>query len=152
MAHEDLYQSLLIKRANHPLFKQELPQVNKMGQAKNPLCGDFVQINLFCSEEKIEKIQHITEGCLICKVAADIMAEKVVGLSLPEIQKEFTHFQNIIISGTSPAEGDLYSGFAPLYHYKARINCATLSWFALLSALGVQNTPEKPGGRSYGSK
>lgn len=132
-----LYAHRLLDKARSEKFQSPLKVISHTAFMKNPLCGDQIQLNLYCDDGKLTQIQHETKGCLICLASAAVMAEQCMGKDKAELEAEYTLFKNIIHTGHVPVKGELYSDFAALHQYKARLRCAELPWLALIKSMGI---------------
>lgn len=138
-----LYDRLIVDRARTPLHAGRLEQADAQGEGKNPLCGDKTRVDVQMSDTHISQIRHLTRGCAICLAAADLMAERVTGLTVPQAQDLSRRFSAMLVNEpastpdtntNTPALGPL-EAFAPLRAHRARIRCAELPWVALKEAL-----------------
>jgi len=65
----------------------------------NPLCGDRIRIDLRVNGEgKINEAAFSGDGCAISQAAADLLTERVVGMSLEEV-KSYTKDELIEMLG-----------------------------------------------------
>lgn len=138
-----LYDRLIVDRARTPLYAGQLEQADVQGEGKNPLCGDKTRVELQMADTHISQIRHQTRGCAICLAAADLMAERLTGLTVPQaLDLSHRFFAMLVAEPASalnantdtPALGPL-EAFAPLRAHRARIRCAELPWVALKEAL-----------------
>ncbi|WP_215753859.1 Fe-S cluster assembly sulfur transfer protein SufU [Acetobacter sp. P5B1] len=138
-----LYDRLIVDRARTPLHAGRLEQADAQGEGKNPLCGDKTRVDVQMADTHISQIRHQTRGCAICLAAADLMAERVTGLTVPQAQDLSRRFSAMLVNepASTPdvntdttALGPL-EAFAPLRAHRARIRCAELPWVALKEAL-----------------
>lgn len=138
-----LYDRLIVERARTPQYAGRLEQADAQGEGKNPLCGDKTRVELQMMDTHISQIRHQTRGCAICLAAADLMAERVTGLTVLQARDMSHRFSAMLVgdSGSAPdahtetsALGPL-EAFAPLRAHRARHRCAELPWVALKEAL-----------------
>ncbi|MFT9400449.1 Fe-S cluster assembly sulfur transfer protein SufU [Acetobacter sp.] len=140
-----LYDQLIVARSRAPLFAGRLEQAEKVGNGKNPLCGDKTRVELALDHNHISQVRHQTRGCAICLAAADLMAERILGLSPAQALQVGQRFSALLVEDTAPAtvEGEFeeiaalgpLKAFAPLRAHRSRIRCAELPWVALKEAL-----------------
>jgi nitrogen fixation NifU-like protein len=102
------------------------------GSAVNAACGD--EISLWVQPEDLE-IKFIGQGCAISQASASLMASKLRGKSLEEMQSLREGFvaQMRGLASSVPM-GDL-ALFAQLLKFPARVACTLVAWYALEQAL-----------------
>ncbi|CEF42320.1 SUF system FeS assembly protein, NifU family [Acetobacter tropicalis] len=139
-----LYDRLIVERARKPLFAGRLENPEKIGEGKNPLCGDKTRVELQLDQDHISLVRHHTRGCAICLAAADLMAERITGLNIAQAEGVGRQFSAMLVEkdgqpATSATAGtpalEQLEAFAPLRAHRARIRCAELPWVALKEAL-----------------
>ena len=79
----DLYQAIILDHNKRPRHYGALAEATHRAEGYNPLCGDKIEVFLQLSGDQIEAIQFECASCAICKASASIMAEALVGQSLP---------------------------------------------------------------------
>lgn len=123
---QDLYRQTILDRWRQPRFKGRLEQVSHYARQANPLCGDVIAWEVQVEDGRITEVAWQGEGCAISLAAADLLAEKLIGLSIDEIQS----FNQEVMT-------DLLGGQLP----PARVNCGTLALQCVQKALveGAKN-------------
>ncbi len=85
---EDLYREIIIDHYKNPGFKGKIEGSDYSFEDENPLCGDFLHIDL-----KTDKDGVITDakfdghGCAISMASADMLLETLVGKTLDDVKK-----------------------------------------------------------------
>ena len=84
---EDLYREIIIDRYKNPLFRGNLDPHDISFEDDNPLCGDFIRIELRVSDDDIvEEAGFDGHGCAISLASADLLLEDIQGRSLDEVK------------------------------------------------------------------
>jgi len=84
---DDLYRELIIDRYKNPLYRGELEPHDISFEDENPLCGDFIRIDLRLDEEgQVKEAAFSGHGCAISQASADLLIESVQGKNLDEIK------------------------------------------------------------------
>ena len=84
---EDLYREIIIDRYKNPLFRGNLDPHDISFEDDNPLCGDFLRIELRISDDDIvEEAVFDGHGCAISMASADLLLEDIQGRSLDEVK------------------------------------------------------------------
>ena len=140
-----LYDRLIVERARTPHFAGRMEQADRVGEGKNPLCGDKTRVEVALTHNHISQVRHHTRGCAICLAAADLMAERITGLTPQHALAVGQRFSAMLVDTTPPAhicDGHTETpasrpleAFAPLRAHRSRIRCAELPWVALKEAL-----------------
>ena len=129
-------------RARRPRHQRRLEAVTVEAEARNPLCGDRVSVQLdIGAEGKITALGYQARACAICIAATDLMAEIVPGMDAAAVTQAATGFEDALRSGrTIPAGSEIaaLTPFAPLHGTLSRISCALLGWTAVTTALAGQ--------------
>jgi nitrogen fixation NifU-like protein len=84
---DDLYRELIIDRYKNPLYRGELEPHDISFEDENPLCGDFIRIDLRVDETgRVKEAVFSGHGCAISQASADLLIESVYGKDLDEIK------------------------------------------------------------------
>jgi nitrogen fixation protein NifU and related proteins len=84
---DDLYRELIIDRYKNPLYRGELEPHDISFEDENPLCGDFIRIDLRVDEAgRVKEAVFSGHGCAISQASADLLIESVFGKTLDEIK------------------------------------------------------------------
>ena len=84
---EDLYREIILDRFRDPQFRGEMAESDVDASESNPLCGDELRIQLkFDEAGKVSAVGWTGQGCAISLSSADMLAERMIGLSVEEIR------------------------------------------------------------------
>jgi nitrogen fixation protein NifU and related proteins len=90
MTMDDLYREQIIDRYKNPSYKGTLEPHDITFEDANPLCGDFIRIDLRVDEnERVVEATFDGYGCAISQASADLLIETIIGKSIEEV-KELT--------------------------------------------------------------
>ncbi|MCB8880822.1 iron-sulfur cluster assembly scaffold protein [Acidisoma cellulosilytica] len=136
---EDIYQAVIMDRARRPRHQRLLVAAAVEAEARNPLCGDRVMVQLCFSEDgRVTSFGYRARACAICLAATDLMAEILPGLDETGIGQAASAFESALRTGERiPADSSIaaLTPFAPLHDTPSRIQCALLGWQAVSAAL-----------------
>jgi len=142
MSLRELYQEMIVDHGKHPRNSGKLPHANYQHAGHNPLCGDKLVVYLYERDGKVEDVRFEGTGCAISMASASLMTETVKGKSIPEIEKLFGCFHQLVTEGK---EADAMLGklaiFAGVAEFPVRVKCATLAWHTLNAALANDPNP-----------
>ncbi len=84
---DDLYREVILDHYKNPNHKGELETHNHDFEDENPLCGDFIHIDLQVDKEGIiQDAVFSGHGCAISQASADILLDFIIGKSIDEIK------------------------------------------------------------------
>ena len=85
---DDLYRELIIDRYKSPQFRGRLNPHDIAFEDENPLCGDFIRVELKVGENGIvEDAVFDGHGCAISQASADLLMESIVGKPIDEVKE-----------------------------------------------------------------
>jgi nitrogen fixation NifU-like protein len=85
---DDLYREIIVERYKSPLYKGELDPHDVTFEDENPLCGDYIRIDLRVDDQGVIKEAAFSgHGCAISQASADLLVESVIGKNLEEVKK-----------------------------------------------------------------
>ena len=113
------------QRLEHPGASQSLD---------NPLCGDRVTVEVLVKDGKTVAVGHAVTGCLLCKAAATLVAQRAVGLDGEAAAGLLEQAQSVLKGGAEPGLAEL-AVFAPVAPHKSRHDCVLLPFKALVKVL-----------------
>ncbi|MBF2099378.1 MAG: SUF system NifU family Fe-S cluster assembly protein [Gloeomargaritaceae cyanobacterium C42_A2020_066] len=135
----NLYQQVIVERYKKPRFRGVAEPVHRHHRGHNPSCGDTIEITVSLKlddQNRIERACFEGEGCSIAMASADLMAEAVQGLTIPEALHLVEQFQGMVKGeGSFPPEQRKLNVMQGVAQYPVRIKCATLCWHTLKAAL-----------------
>lgn len=85
---DDLYREMILEHYKNPIHKGELEHSEHSYEDENPVCGDFIHMDLKVDEKGvIQDAVFSGHGCAISQASADLLLETVIGKKLEEVQK-----------------------------------------------------------------
>jgi len=144
-----LYQDLILKHAKNSLFESPVAGATHRVRGANPLCGDFITLELKIQAGLIAALGFQGEMSAITRASASLMCGLVSGLPLAQAELRVQAAFALLTGQDSPELDALIGEFAAmriLRNFPNRIKTATLPWAALKQALsgetGVQVSTE----------
>ena|SRR5690606_6115040 len=134
---DQLYQGVIIEHDRSPRNFRKLDAPTHHLEARNPLCGDEVSLELVVDDQdRIVDAAFQGRGCAVSKASASMLTVAVQGKTVPEARELARQFQ-ALLRGEPADEGRLgkLKVFAGLSAYPMRVKCATMVWHALNEAL-----------------
>jgi nitrogen fixation protein NifU and related proteins len=85
---DDLYRELILDHYKNPRQKGHIEPSDFSFEDENPLCGDFLHIDLKVDEKgAIADAKFEGHGCAISMASADLVLESLIGKSLEDAKK-----------------------------------------------------------------
>ena len=85
---DDLYRELIVDHYKNPRHKGKLEKSDFSFADENPLCGDYLQIQLEVDEnQKVVNAKFDGHGCAISISAADLLLDFIMGKSFEDLKK-----------------------------------------------------------------
>ena len=85
---DDLYREVILEHYKNPVHRGELDVHNHDFEDENPLCGDFIHMDLQVDENGIIRNAVFSgRGCAISQASADLLLESIIGKPLEEVKK-----------------------------------------------------------------
>lgn len=85
---DDFYREIIIDRYKNPHYRGSVNPADISFEDDNPLCGDFIRIELQVSDEGIiNDAKFDGHGCAISQASADLLLESIHGKSIDEVKK-----------------------------------------------------------------
>ena len=84
----DMYRQQILDHYKSPRNHGELEDPTFTHVGENPMCGDTIEMDVVLDEadETIERVAFRGEGCAISQASASMLSEKLVGMSVEELQ------------------------------------------------------------------
>jgi nitrogen fixation protein NifU and related proteins len=131
---ESLYQEIILDHYRTPHhaglrqpFEAEVHHVN-------PTCGDTITLRVHLDGDIVDDVSYDSQGCSISQAAASVMADLVIGKTIPEAVVVHEEFLRLMQSkGQLEPDEDVLEdavAFAGVSRYPARVKCALLAWMA----------------------
>ena len=144
MSLDELYRQVILDHYRNPRRAGKLADPDAHADGTNPLCGDEVSVDLAVRDGRVVDAAVTGRGCSISQASASMMADRIVGKTLAEVD-ELSHRVKRLLdieegdAGLDPdrpgaALGDLES-LAGVRRFPVRVKCADLPWATLEQAL-----------------
>jgi len=147
MNHElsDLYQEVIIEHSKNPRNFRAIKNATHHAEGYNPLCGDQLTLTIKLSNNVIEEIGFLGDGCAISKASASLMTSAIKGKKPEEAMTLFQSVRTLLTCGhesniTHEHVGKL-SVLSGVWEFPMRVKCATLAWHTMKSALEGKGDP-----------
>ncbi|MDP2654083.1 MAG: SUF system NifU family Fe-S cluster assembly protein [Candidatus Omnitrophota bacterium] len=141
----ELYQQVILEHNKKPRNFRKIEHPTHSAEGYNPLCGDHLNVYLTVNEDRvISDIAFLGDGCAISRASASMMTEHLKGKRIDEAAKIFEQFHKLIIGELKPEHGPNTLGklsiFSNIWHFPARVKCASLAWHTVKGALNKEKT------------
>src|SRR5918993_4722748 len=100
----ELYQHVILDHNKRPRHRGTLPTANRVAHGENPSCGDQCSVFLRLDGDRIAEITFDGSGCAISQASASLMTTQLKGKTIPEAEKLFSEFHDIVTTGREPEE------------------------------------------------
>jgi nitrogen fixation NifU-like protein len=135
-----LYQELILDHYRRPRNKGTLEGADAHVAAKNPLCGDEIDLQLRFDRGRVAEAKFAGRGCSISQSSASMMTELVRGKAAAEVHALARRFAEML-GGSEEAAADERLGelraLSGVSKFPIRVKCALLPWKALEEGLRV---------------
>jgi len=109
---DQFYREFILDHFKNPQHFGRIEHADISHEENNPLCGDVVGLDFKVDNGVIEDVKFDGRGCAISQASADLLAERIKGMTLDEAKK----------IGKEDVLEDLGIELSP-----ARLKCALLS-------------------------
>jgi len=118
---DDFYREIIIDHYKNPLHHGKLTASDFSFEDENPLCGDFIHIDLMLDEnQRVKEAVFSGQGCAISLASADLLLEEIRGKTLDEV-KNLTKQNVIDLLGIELSPVRLKCALLPLKVVKAAV-------------------------------
>jgi nitrogen fixation NifU-like protein len=84
---DDFYREIIIDHYKNPAHRGQLEQKDYSFEDENPLCGDFIHVDLILDEnQKVKDAVFNGHGCAISLASADLLLDVIRGKTLDEVK------------------------------------------------------------------
>lgn len=137
---DELYQQVILEHNKKPRNFHEMPDATHFAEGYNPLCGDHLKVYIKVSKDNvIDEVSFVGDGCAISKASASMMTTSLKGKSVEEAKVLFEQFHALVKGNLKPDTDPNNLGklaiFSGIWHYPARVKCASLGWHTVKGAL-----------------
>ncbi|NND03303.1 MAG: SUF system NifU family Fe-S cluster assembly protein [Acidimicrobiia bacterium] len=144
MALDELYREVILDHYRNPRRKGSLDGDHIHAEGQNPSCGDEFSLDLRIKGDTVADVAIQGIGCSISQASGSMMAEALIGKTLPEVAEMTESFKRMmgIAEGDNPVDadrpgsvlGDL-EALQGVRKFPVRVKCADLPWTTLEGAL-----------------
>jgi len=134
---QELYSKIIMEHHKAPRGTEAIDNYTHRAISKNTSCGDEVALKLRRGPRgTIQAIQQQSEGCIICRASASMLAEQVQQLNFEQALFLIREAEALIHGQTDvePAEITHEAPFKALAHlrdFPTRHRCGLLAWETL---------------------
>lgn len=129
-----MYQEIILDHYKNPHHKGLREPYDAEVHHLNPTCGDEITLRVHVVEGVIADVSYDSEGCSISQASASVLADLLIGKTLPEAQATYDEFLRLMQSkGQIEADEEVLEdaiAFTGVSRYPARVKCALLAWMA----------------------
>src|SRR3989338_3140928 len=141
----ELYQEVILEHNKKPRNFKKLENATHAAEGYNPLCGDHFNIYLHINNDNtIDDISFEGDGCAISRASASMMTTSLKGKKIEEAKNLFEEFHRLITGKLNPDKEPHKLGklaiFSGIWHFPARVKCASLSWHKMKGALAHEKS------------
>ena len=142
---KELYQQMILEHNKKPRNFHKLEHPTHQAEGYNPLCGDHLHVYLKVNNsDTIDEVSFLGDGCAISRASASMMTQSLKGKTKEEAQTLFEEFHRLLIGQLNPEKDSHKLGrlaiFSNIWHFPARVKCASLSWHTMKGALDKKET------------
>ncbi len=138
-----LYQEIILDHYRRPHHAGLREPYEAETHHVNPTCGDEITLRVHLADGPegvtVGDVSYDAEGCSISQASASVMADLVIGRTVPEAMSLHEEFVALMQGrGTvEPDEDRLEDGvaFAGVAKFPGRVKCALLGWMAWKDAV-----------------
>jgi nitrogen fixation NifU-like protein len=141
----DLYQEVILEHNKKPRNFRKIEHPTHHAEGYNPLCGDHLHVYLTVGANNIiDDVSFEGDGCAISKASASMMTSTLKGKTVQEAETLFEQFHRLIKGELNPEKDSNILGklaiFSGVWHFPARVKCASLSWHTMHGALNKEKS------------
>lgn len=135
---EQLYKARLLQHFRQPSNRGDLAGADYRARGWNPLCGDEIEVAVFCAGRQLRQVRFEGRGCSVCIASASMMTEAAAGLDRARLRRLIAALRGWLAGAAPEYPTALPAGLlplAPVRELPARGKCVLLCWDALEDAL-----------------
>ena len=84
---DDFYREIIIDHYKNPAHRGQLEKKDYSFEDENPLCGDFIHVDLTLDEnQKVKDAVFNGHGCAISLASTDLLLDSIRGKTLDEVK------------------------------------------------------------------
>ncbi len=118
---DDIYREIIVDHYKNPIHRGQLEHKEFSFEDDNPLCGDFIHIDLTMDENnRVQDAVFDGHGCAISLASTDLLLEEIRGKTLDEV-KALTKQDVLNLLGIELSPVRLKCALLPLKILKAAV-------------------------------
>ena len=86
-AWDEIYRENILDHYKNPSHRGAIENPDITYEDANPLCGDVIRVDLRVNDGRIEQVRFEGTGCSISLACADMLCEKIEGMTLEEARE-----------------------------------------------------------------
>ena len=142
MSAGQIYQEEIKALANAATGHGALDAPDGRAFIDNPLCGDYVEMEVRLAGNRITALAHQVKGCLLCRAVASVIGKRAVGARPEEVEQISAEVSEMLEKQAPPPAGwNELAAFTPVHGHRSRYDCVRLPFRALLAALRAAREP-----------
>lgn len=133
-----LYSKVIKENNEKPYHFEKMDQSTIILKAYNPVCGDRFELYLDLAGTRINKVHFHGFGCAISKSSTSVLVKSIEGKEISEARDICRNFLGFITQELRSDElvlSDDCKAFSGVHEFPERLECASLSWTALIRFL-----------------
>lgn len=108
-----LYSDIILDHYRYPRNTGSLPYPTHHAKARNPTCGDEIEMDIEVKNDKIKAVRFRGVGCAISQASASLLTEKVTGRKVDEA-RSFELAAALALLGVTLSPGRIKCGLLAL--------------------------------------
>lgn len=84
---DQFYRENILDHYKNPSHRGAIENPDITYEDANPLCGDVIRMDLRVKDGRIEAVRFDGKGCSISQASADMLCEKIEGMTLEDARK-----------------------------------------------------------------
>lgn len=140
-----IYKHQLMDHYRHPRNRGDLGSDLVIRRARNPRCGDDLEVGVRVEDDRLVSVRFRGRGCSVCIASASMMTEAVMGEDRAAAQGLMRSMRDWFSSGNGSAVPEAPASLHALTavrQYPARRRCVLLAWEALEEAISEGDTTD----------
>jgi nitrogen fixation NifU-like protein len=132
------YQQIILDHYRHPRGQREVADAELRAEVSNPVCGDRLRLGFDLAEGRVGDLHYQARACAVATASASMMWDFLQAEPDPARLRQVADTVLAFLSDEDvalPAELEPLRPLEDLRDFPMRLNCARLSWRALLQGL-----------------
>lgn len=109
----DLYREKILDHYGHPRNEGELENADVSYERDNPMCGDFVRLDIRLQDGTVSEARFSGQGCVISMASASMLTEEIKGKTVAALE-EMDEDDILEMLGVDLGPSRIHCGLLPL--------------------------------------